>query len=57
MGRELRYIRLKTGEDFGLMLVKDGYCSDYSLEFPHPREKKYQKVQDKAKAKRLGIWK
>jgi endonuclease YncB( thermonuclease family) len=56
-GRNLRYIRLKSGKDFGLMLVREGYCHDVSSKYPHPRQQEYRKAQLDAKSERLGIWK
>lgn len=56
-GRQLRYVRLPGGRDYGIELVKEGLCQDFSFKYPHPREESYQKAQLRAKKQKKGIWK
>ncbi len=44
-GRTLAFVRLADGRDFGLILVKEGLCQDYSWKYPHAREREYRKAQ------------
>lgn len=46
-GRELRYVKLQDGRDYGLVLIREGYCQDYSWKYPHPRQKQYLEAQEK----------
>ena len=55
-GRHLRYVRLDDGSDYGLRMVRDGYCEDFGWKYPHPRDKTYKSTQKIAKAKGVGIW-
>ena len=36
-GRALRYVRLESGQDFGLLMVREGLCEDFGWKYPHPR--------------------
>jgi micrococcal nuclease len=46
--RLLAYIRLDDGRDFGLALVTDGLCEDFSWKYPHPRSAEYLIAQQRA---------
>ncbi len=46
--RVLAYIRLDDGRDFGLVLVTDGLCEDFSWKYPHPRSAEYLRAQQLA---------
>jgi micrococcal nuclease len=43
-GRLLAYVRLPDGSDLGLTLLREGFCSDYSASYPHPRAARYRRV-------------
>lgn len=49
-GRLLAYVRLPDGSDFGEVLVREGLCSDYGDEYPHPRHKRYERAEDEAES-------
>ncbi|MBN2496000.1 MAG: thermonuclease family protein [Deltaproteobacteria bacterium] len=55
-GRALRYVRLEDGRDFGLEMIRDGFCEDFSFRYPHPRGQQYLRIQREAKTTRRGIW-
>jgi len=55
-GRKLRYIRIPDGRDFGLQLIKEGLCEDFSWKYPHAKQKEYRKAQKSAQKKKNGIW-
>jgi micrococcal nuclease len=55
--RELRYVRLDNGVDFGLHMVRRGFCMHYGAKYPHPRKASYKEAEDLAKKEKLGIWK
>jgi endonuclease YncB( thermonuclease family) len=55
-GRDLRYVRLEDGRDFGLIMIKEGLCEDYGWKYPHPRGGEYKKVQVDARLAGKGIW-
>jgi endonuclease YncB( thermonuclease family) len=40
-GRTIAYIRGPSGEDYGLEMVKKGYCKDSGIRYDHPREETY----------------
>jgi endonuclease YncB( thermonuclease family) len=40
-GRTIAYIRGPNGEDYGLEMVKKGYCKDSGIRYDHPREETY----------------
>lgn len=40
-GRTLAYIRLSDGRDYGLQVLKEGLCADFSWKYPHPRQSAY----------------
>ena len=46
--RVLAYIRLDDGRDFGLVLVTEGLCEDFSWKYPHPRSAEYLRAQQQA---------
>lgn len=35
--RLLAYVRLPGGRDFGLHMIRAGWCEDYDWKYPHPR--------------------
>jgi endonuclease YncB( thermonuclease family) len=41
-GRTIAYIRAPDGEDYGLNMVKKGYCKDSGIRYDHPREDTYK---------------
>lgn len=47
-GRELAYVRLADGRDFGLVLVTEGLCADYGWKYPHARGAAYVAAGRKA---------
>ena len=55
-GRDLRYLRLANGEDFGLLMIREGLCWDYGGKYPHPRRAGYARVQAEARSRGLGLW-
>lgn len=40
-GRTLAYVRLADGADYGLQLLKERRCSDFTWKYPHPRGAEY----------------
>ena len=46
--RVLAFIRLADGRDFGLVLVSEGLCEDFSWKYPHPRSAEYLRAQQQA---------
>ncbi|MFB6263440.1 MAG: thermonuclease family protein [Bradymonadaceae bacterium] len=47
-GRLLAYIRLPDGRDLGAVLIKGGYCSDFGDTYPHPRQTRYEKLEQQS---------
>ncbi len=41
-GKELRYIWMKDGRDFGLEMIQNGLCENYGWKYPHPRSEEYE---------------
>ena len=54
--RALRYIRLQDGSDYGLILINEGLCVDYT-KYPHARTQQYVAAQRQAQQAKVGIWK
>ena len=54
--RQLRYIRLADGRDFGQVMIELGLCEDFGWKYPHPRGESYMKTQAGAVTARRGIW-
>jgi endonuclease YncB( thermonuclease family) len=46
-GRVLAYVQ-EADEDYGLRMIKGGFCEDNSDKFPHPRQNEYRQAQEKA---------
>ncbi len=44
-GRTIAYVQLPSGDDYGLKMIKNGYCRDTSKSFSHPRGSLYQQNQ------------
>lgn len=44
-GRTLAYVRLPDGRDYGLLMLREGICSDYSAKYPHPRQAEYRAAE------------
>ncbi|MFB6356467.1 MAG: thermonuclease family protein [bacterium] len=47
--RLLAYVQMRTGEDLGIKLIKNGYCLDTSRQYSHPRGEKYRRHQEPIK--------
>ncbi|MFN3197343.1 MAG: thermonuclease family protein [Bradymonadia bacterium] len=43
-GRLLAYVRLPDDQDFGLVMLSEGLCSDFSWRYPHPRQGPYREA-------------
>ncbi|MGM0381114.1 MAG: thermonuclease family protein [bacterium] len=43
--RLIAYVHLINGEDYGLKMVKNGYCKDTSKDYSHPRGYKYRRQE------------
>lgn len=56
-GRALRYVHLADGHDFGLLMIRDGYCEDFGWGYPHPRGERYKNAENTARLAGRGIWK
>lgn len=41
-GRTLAYLTKADGVDFGLEMLTEGLCADYSAKYPHPRQDAYR---------------
>lgn len=41
-GRRLAYIRLPDGQDYGLLMIREGRCADFGWKYPHPRSATYR---------------
>ncbi len=54
-GRLLAYIRLKSGEDFGEKMIREGYAWHYRT-FPHERMSVYDKAEIEARDNNRGLW-
>lgn len=54
-GRPLVYIELLDGRDFNGMLISQGFAR-CTREYPFNRMEEYKKLEDAAKAKKLGMW-
>lgn len=44
-GRMIAYVRMTTGEDYGLKMVNEGYCKDTSRSYPHERGETYRRYE------------
>lgn len=55
-GRALRYVRLADGRDFGLLMVREGFCEDFGWGYPHPRGERYKDAENHARLAGRGIW-
>ncbi len=44
-GRTLAYVRTADGDDYGLTMIKKGYCKDYGIRYDHPRDDKYEEYR------------
>jgi len=44
--RVLPYVRLPDDTDFGLEMIKGGFCEDFGWKFEHPRSNQYRKAQE-----------
>jgi endonuclease YncB( thermonuclease family) len=47
--RELAYVRLSDGRDYGLTMIKNGMCSDFGWKYPHARGQAYQQAQNRTR--------
>lgn len=54
-GRPLVYLELVDGRDFNGMLIRQGYAR-VTREYPFDRMEAYKKLEEKAKAEKLGMW-
>ena len=41
-GRRLAYIRMEDGQDYGLLMIREGRCEDFGWKYPHPRGATYR---------------
>jgi len=41
-GRRLAYIRMADGQDYGLLMIREGRCEDFGWKYPHPRGTAYR---------------
>ena len=55
-GRELRYLKLEDGRDYGLEMIRRGLCEDFSYRYPHKRSQAYLRVQASARKDQQGVW-
>lgn len=46
-GRFLAYVRLPDGGDYGLVMLQERQCEDFSWKYPHHRMKEYKGVTKK----------
>jgi endonuclease YncB( thermonuclease family) len=46
-GRLLAFVRLADGVDYGLKMIADGHCGDFSWKYPHPRSAEYAAAEKK----------
>ena len=53
-GRELGYVYV-NGKSVNEQMIKSGHAVSYR-KYPHEKTKKYNKIEDKAKRKKRGIW-
>lgn len=42
--RRLAYIRLDDGNDYGLLMINEGLCEDFSSSYPHARSNLYKNI-------------
>jgi len=54
-GRLLAYVRLESGEDFNLLMLRKGLAAAYHA-FPHPRRQEYLRAEKAAREAGLGLW-
>jgi endonuclease YncB( thermonuclease family) len=55
--RRLHYVVLPDISDFGLSLVRRGFCQAWKVKDSHPRFEDYLRAQDEAKKAKVGMWK
>ena len=43
-GRRLAYVRLPDGQDYGMLMIREGRCEDFGWKYPHPRSGTYRNL-------------
>lgn len=55
-GRLLGYITLPSGDDFGNLMISQGYALEFTFKYPYKKQQIYQKAERYAKSKKIGLW-
>ena len=55
-GRLLRYVFLEDGNDFGLLMIKQGYAYEYTYNIPYKYQNEYKQAQKQAEEAKIGLW-
>ncbi len=55
-GRELRYVYLEDGTDFGLKMIQNGYAYEATYDGKYQHQKEYKDAQKEAERKKVGLW-
>ncbi|OGH37400.1 MAG: hypothetical protein A3B44_01975 [Candidatus Levybacteria bacterium RIFCSPLOWO2_01_FULL_38_21] len=55
--RLLRYVFTDKGtQDYGLMMISEGYAYEYTYSTPYKYQTSYRRAQGKAESEKLGLW-
>ncbi|GAB4218690.1 MAG: hypothetical protein Fur009_0830 [Candidatus Microgenomates bacterium] len=55
-GRLLRYVKVDNGQDFGLLMIKEGYAFEYTYNIPYKKQVDYKLAQEQARENKKGLW-
>lgn len=55
-GRTLAYVTLDDGQDFGRLMIRDGYAREYTYRKPYDNIGIYQNAERLADALNRGLW-
>jgi len=55
-GRLLRYATLEDGQDFGTVMITDGYAFEYTYNTPYEKQSLYKNLENTARTTSAGLW-